>query len=74
MKKENVGKQFAESFAEGNDFNAKKPAREKIVTSFDCAKTFDGVLELLKEVETPLQVHIENKGSYFIVNWLEKLD
>lgn len=50
-----------------------KPKREKIITIFDCADTFDDALALAKDAKNPLQMTIENKGKYWVLNWIEKI-
>ena len=53
---------------------AEKPKREKVVTTFDCAESYADALNLAKDAKEPLQLTIENKGKYWVVNWIEKCD
>lgn len=71
MSKENVGKQFAESFADGADRNAKKPF--KYLTVIDHFDTVAECAGALTEAQNFVRGEIvpSRTGNGFDVTWLE---
>lgn len=53
---------------------ATKPERERLITIFDCAETFEEALILAADAKKPLNMTIENKGKYWVINWIEKYE
>lgn len=56
------------------EVTAVKPAREKALSVFDCAESFDDAVAILKDAKNPVEVTIHNKGKFYVVSWIEKLD
>lgn len=73
MKKENVGKEFAESFADVNDRNAKKPFKYlTVIDHYDsveeCANALANAINFVRGEIVPSRT-----GKGFDVTWIENV-